>query len=110
MNTNFELSKRLKKAREYLNLSQKYVGSLLGISDIDISDIESGKKEVSNSELEVFSKIYGWSVKELLHGDVLTGGIMFARTDKKISDKDKNEIKNLIKFKSKLRKANCELL
>jgi transcriptional regulator with XRE-family HTH domain len=110
MGIDLELSRRLKKAREYLSLSQRYVGSLLGLEERVISDIENGRRYVSDSELNLFSKIYGWSIDELIHGDNFKKGTVFARTDEKLSNSDKKEVMNLIKLKRKLREKKRELL
>lgn len=103
MERNLELVKRLKDARKYLNLSQEYVGSLLGLKHSAISEIENGKRDVSAVELKRFSEIYGWSTDELLYGKSTGSSVMFARAFDDLPEEDKSEIINLIQFKRKLR-------
>lgn len=95
-----ELGTRLKKAREYLGLTQEDVAKLIGVSRVIITNIEIGTRKVSAEELAKFSKIYGWSMEELLEGEKQEEKIpMFARTFNELSEEDQEEIINLIKFK-----------
>ncbi|MEG2311190.1 MAG: helix-turn-helix transcriptional regulator [Bacilli bacterium] len=101
-----DLNLRLKKAREYLGLTQEDVAKLLNISRISITNIESGIRKVSAEELLKLSKIYGWTMEELIEGKKEEINInMFARTFDELSLDDKTEILNLIKFK-KMYKEN----
>lgn len=96
----YKLGTRLKKAREYLGLTQEDVAKLMGVSRVVITNIESGTRKVSAEELSKFSKIYGWSMEELLDGEKKEENIpMFARTFNELSKEDQDEIVNLIKFK-----------
>ena len=95
-----ELGIRLKKAREYLGLTQEDVAKLLGVSRVIITNIESGTRKVSADELEKLSKIYGRSMDELMNGKITEENVkMFARTFSELSEEDQEEIVNLIKFK-----------
>ena len=95
-----ELGTRLKKAREYLGLTQEDVAKLMGVSRVIITNIEAGTRKISAEELAKFSKIYGWSMEELLEGEKKEENIpMFARTFNEVSKEDQEEIINLIKFK-----------
>ena len=100
-----KLGERLKKAREYLGLTQEDVAKLMRVSRIIITNIESGTRKVSAEELSKFSKLYGWTMEELLEGKKEENVPMFARTFSELSDEDQEEIINLIKFK-KLYKGN----
>ena len=95
------LGTRLKEAREYLGLTQEDVAKLMGVSRVIITNIEAGTRKVSAEELSKFSKIYGWTMEELMEGEKAeTEAVqMFARTFNELSDEDQNEILNLIKFK-----------
>ena len=95
------LGTRLKKAREYLGLTQEDVAKLIGVSRVIITNIESGIRKVSAEELSKFAKIYGWTMEELLEGnkEEKMAIPMFARTFKELSKEDQDEIINLIKFK-----------
>ena len=68
-----ELGTRLKKAREYLGLTQDDVAKLMGVSRVIITNIEAGTRKVSAEELSKFSKIYGWTMEELLEGEMSEG-------------------------------------
>jgi transcriptional regulator with XRE-family HTH domain len=95
-----ELGTRLKKAREYLELTQDDVAKLLNVSRVIITNIESGIRKVSAEELAKLSKIYGWTMEELLEGEKREEKMpMFARTFNELSPEDQEEIINLIKFK-----------
>ena len=94
-----ELGGRLKKAREYLGLTQEDVANLMGISRIIITNIEAGTRKVSAEELSKFAKIYGWTMEELLEGERVESVPMFARAFSELSEEDQEEIINLMKFK-----------
>jgi len=106
MSKNMELATRLKEARKYLNLSQEYVGGLLGLKHSAISEIENGKRDVSATELKFLCEIFGVSVEELLYGKKSEIGVIFARAFTDLTDEDKNEIMNLIQLKRKLNEKN----
>lgn len=101
------LNLRLKKAREYLGLTQEDVAKLLGVSRVIITNIELGIRKVSAEELLKFSKIYGWTMEELMEENTENSDnvMMFARSIKELSKEDQAEIMNLIKFK-KMYKEN----
>lgn len=95
-----ELGTRLKVAREYLGLTQDDVAKLMGVSRVIITNIEAGTRKVSAEELSKLSKIYGWTMEELLEGEKEKNKTpMFARTFSELSKEDQEEILNLIKFK-----------
>ena len=96
-----ELGTRLKKAREYLGLTQEDVAKLMGVSRVIITNIESGTRKVSAEELSKFSKIYGWTMEELLEGEKeeKLKTPMFARALSELSEEDQIEIINLKKKK-----------
>ena len=93
-----ELGTRLKKAREYLGLTQEDVAKLMGVSRVIITNIEAGIRKVSAEELSRFAKIYGWTMEELLEGNRGENieMPMFARTFNELSKEDQDEIINLI--------------
>lgn len=59
------IGERLKKAREYLELSQDEVASALGLKRPAISKIENGKRKVDAVELGQFSNLYEQSIESL---------------------------------------------
>ena len=94
------LGTRLRETREAEGLTQEDVAKLLGVSRVIITNIESGTRKVSAEELDKFSKIYGRSMDELVHGKITEENVkMFARTFSELSEEDQEEIVNLIKFK-----------
>lgn len=96
-----ELGTRLRKAREYIGLTQEDVARLMDVSRVIITNIEAGTRKVSAEELSKFAKIYGWTMEDLLEGEKeeQENVQMFARSFSELSDVDQEEIINLIKFK-----------
>jgi DNA-binding XRE family transcriptional regulator len=104
-----KLNFKLKDARIYLGLTQEDVAKLMELNRNAIISIENGSRKVSAEELAKFSKIYGWSMEELMEENVEDNMVpMFARTFNELSDKDKQEILNLIKFKRMYQEENNE--
>lgn len=97
------MNERLKQARKHLKLSQESVAQQMNLSRPTISAIESGQRKLTADELDRFSKLYGISAEELMHGTVpdTAGTEMFARAFSELSDIDQKEIMNLIDFKRK---------
>lgn len=96
------LAKRLKAAREYLQLSQEYVAKQMNLHRTSLVAIEAGKRKVSSIELKQFAEIYGRTTDELLYGRQETEeakALVFARTFAELSEQDQQEIMNLIEFK-----------
>ncbi len=60
------LADTLKKHRKECKLTQKSVAELLGVSTQTISKWENGKMDLSASDLQELSKLYGVSVEEIL--------------------------------------------
>ena len=95
-----ELGTRLREAREYLGLTQDDVAKLVGVSRVIITNIEAGTRKVSAEELSKLSKIYGWTMEELIEGEKKEKNMpMFARAFSELSEEYQKEIINLIKFK-----------
>ena len=53
-----ELARRLREAREYVNLSQQFVAEQTGIPRSAISDIERGSRRVESLELKRLAELY----------------------------------------------------
>ena len=106
MTMDLNLSKRLKAAREYLQLSQEYVAKQMDIHRTSLVAIEAGKRKVSSDELKNFAEIYGWTVDELLYGKKTEENqkvLVLARNFKELTDQDQQEIINLIEFKKMMK-------
>jgi len=103
------LAERLKNARTGLHLSQDYVAKQVGINRAAVALIEGGKRKVSAEELSLFSKVYGFSVDELLAGNRSElPTTIFARSFNELDEIDQREIVSLIEFKKmmKAQRAN----
>lgn len=105
------MKERLKKARNDLHLSVHYVASVLGISAEDILNIESGIRDVTSDEIAGFSRLYGIPVDQMICG-FSTESQMSDRllvhqlaTEHVLSDKDRKEMENLIKFRKQYREV-----
>jgi len=102
-----QLASNLKEKRKKLKLSQEYVASLLGVHRTAITAIESGNRKVTAEELSMFSKIFGVSINNLLNGEKETNDIrVFARLYDDLSEVDKREINNLIRYKLEIKKSD----
>lgn len=96
------IGEKLKTAREFLELTQEQVATTLNLTRNIVGNIESGKREVKSDELLKFSKLYGISMEEIVSEDkpINIQSKLFARGFENLSDKDQQEILNLIKFKN----------
>lgn len=101
------MHERLKAARKYLKLSQEFVAKQMNLSRPTISAIESGQRKITAQELDAFSKLYGVSTEELMHGkkSKTIETEMFARAFSELSEIDKKEIMNLIDFKRRYKES-----
>ena len=99
---NYEkLGLKLRKAREYLDLTQEQVANILNVGRDAIIRIEKGTRKVSAEELENFSRLYKISMDELMDSDKsFKNEQIFARGFETLSEKDQKEIINLIKLKN----------
>jgi transcriptional regulator with XRE-family HTH domain len=99
-----KLNERIKKIRNDLHLSQQYVADYVGINRSAIAEIESGKRNVSAAELDLFSKLFLISTDELLHGTKTSAPqATFARKFDQLDEEDQIEILNLIEFKKQMK-------
>lgn len=64
------LARRLRKARELLNVSQQFVAEQTGIPRSAISDVERGTRRVDSLELKRLAAVYRMPVEYFLgHGE-----------------------------------------
>jgi transcriptional regulator with XRE-family HTH domain len=61
-----QLARRLREAREFMNLSQQFVSEQTGIHRSAISDIERGSRRVESLELKRLAELYRMPVAYLL--------------------------------------------
>lgn len=63
--TGGSIGDRLRKAREFLELTQEEAATAVGVSRSALSLIEHGRRKVDSEELARFAKLYGQSVDAL---------------------------------------------
>lgn len=102
-----ELGVRLRRARDYVGLSQDDVASVLGLSRPAITLIESGVRKVEAIELSKLATLYGTTVESLLTGEsanVEDEKLAFlARATKGLS---KSDLDQLLRFTDYLRNSS----
>ena len=93
---------KLRAAREFLGLTQEQVASALDMPRNMIVNIENNNRTIKSDELYKFSKLYGISMEEIVSDEkeINLNVPLFARGFETLSDKDQQEILNLIKFKN----------
>ena len=92
-----EMARRLKEAREYLELSQEEVSRELGIPRTAISLMESGQRKVNAQELQKLARLYqrpvGYFTGEGTSEAALPPQVAhLARAAAKLSNRDRNEL------------------
>lgn len=73
-----QLTRRLREAREFLNVSQQFVAEQTGIPRSAVSDIERGTRRVESLELKRLADLYRMPVDYFLGNDPpedLAGGV-----------------------------------
>lgn len=96
------LSRRLREAREYLNLSQDEVAKRIGIARAAISLIESGQRRVDALELAKFARVYQRPVSYFTSRDedseIPTDVAFAARAIQGLSKNDLQEVARFADF------------
>ena len=92
-----ELARRLKEAREYLDLSQDEVARELGLPRTAITLIESGQRKVDALELQQLARLYERPVGYFTGEEITTTGLPenvehLARAASKLSDGDRKQL------------------
>lgn len=105
---NYEkVGNKLRKAREYLDLTQEQVASILNLGRDAIIRIEKGIRKVSADELNNFSVLYKISMEEILNDNsYVTTEQAFARGFETLNVKDQKEILDLIRLKNEYKNRN----
>lgn len=98
-----DLAKRLREAREYLELSQDEVASALNVPRSAISMIETGQRKVDALELQRLAEIYqrpvGYFIGEGSATPALPDTVQhLARTAAKLTDRDREELQRFAEF------------
>lgn len=106
METNYEkIGLKLRKAREYMGLTQEQVANILNLGRDAILRIEKGTRKINAEELKKLSQLYKISMNEIMEDKEYTSNEQaFARGFEELSEKDKKEILDLIKFKNEFKK------
>ena len=101
-NENYKkIGEKLRKAREYLSLTQAQVAAILNLGRDAIIRIENGTRKIDAEELSKFSKLYKISIDEIVNHDTTAyTEKAFARGFEKLSEQDQKEILDLIKLKN----------
>lgn len=96
-----KLVERLKEAREYIGASQDRVAKFLDVPRSAISDMESGKRNVSAIELQKLAKLYqrpiNWFTDDVIEGAPADIEYL-ARTASQLSDNDVSELQKFAEF------------
>lgn len=103
-----QLGEKLRKAREYLDLSQDEVSKLIGIPRAAISLIETGQRKVDALELKEFARIYQRPVNYFTDDEIVAESSInrvdyLPRAFQDLSEKDREE---LIRFAEFLKSRN----
>jgi transcriptional regulator with XRE-family HTH domain len=98
-----DLARRLKEAREYLELSQDEVASVLNVPRSAVSLIEAGQRRVEALELQRLAAIYqrpiGYFTGENPEPAALPEAVQhLARTAAKLTDRDREELQRFAEF------------
>ena len=97
------LRRRLREAREYLNLTQQFAADQTGIPRTAIVEIESGKRRVESMELKKLAQLYRYPVSYFLGEDeqmktdanVLNA---LARAAGELTEEDRKEVLRFAEF------------
>lgn len=98
-----DLARRLKEAREYLELSQDEVATVLNVPRSAISLIEAGQRRVEALELQRLAELYqrpiGYFTGENPEPAALPDTVQhLARTAAKLTDRDREELQRFAEF------------
>ncbi|MDP3172955.1 helix-turn-helix domain-containing protein [Phenylobacterium sp.] len=96
-----DLGERLRKAREYLELTQDEAARVIGISRPSLSQVENGRRKVDAVELAAFAKLYGQSVETLagaMPQQIPEDVQHLARATRDLSDQDRAELLRFAEF------------
>lgn len=105
-NQRIALGMRIRRAREYVGMSQDEVASALGVSRPAVTNIESGTRKVEALELSKLANLFGVATEELLSGRQVVDGervAFLARATKGLSESD---LEQLYRFTEYLRNSS----
>lgn len=94
-----DLGRRLREAREYLNLSQQFVADKTGIPRSAVSDIERGVRKVDSLELRKLARLYMHPVGFFLGEQEPSPEVRaLARAVTDLTDQDRAEVLRFAQF------------
>jgi len=94
-----QLARRLREAREYLNLSQQFVADRTGIPRSAVSDIERGARKVDSLELRKLARLYMFPVGYFLGEEEAGDDVrMLARAVTDLTEDDRAEVVRFAQF------------
>jgi transcriptional regulator with XRE-family HTH domain len=94
-----QLAKRLREAREYLNLSQQFVSDKTGIPRSAVSDIERGARKVDSLELRKLARLYMYPVGYFLGEEEAGDDVRaLARAVTDLTEGDRAEVVRFAQF------------
>lgn len=94
------LAERLRQAREYLGLSQRFVAEQTGIPRVAISAIENGRRRVEALELEALARLYRYPITYFLDGALEEPPSVraLAREAQELTERDREEVLRFAQF------------
>lgn len=94
------LGRRLREAREVLGLKQEDVSAVLGIPRTSVVSMESGKRNVTATELIKLSTLYRRSAEWMLgtEADAAVESEALLRTTKNLSENDQLQVLRFAQF------------
>ncbi|WLG56733.1 helix-turn-helix transcriptional regulator [Pseudomonas extremorientalis] len=98
-----QIGDRLRRAREYMGLSQDEVASVLGLPRPSVTNMEQGARKVDAIELNKLAKLYRRTLDYLMTGTEPAGDgpeqlAFLARAVKGLSEKDVEEVARFAEF------------
>ena len=104
------VNEKVRKLREQMNLSQRYVAQYLGISRSTVTQMENGHRKISTEELQKLCRLFGVSSNMLLENTEMSQpAALFARSFERLDEIDQAEIINLIRFKEQMKAQRGKL-
>ena len=98
------INERIKNFRNRLHLSQEYVANFLEINRATYTQMENGKRKITEEDISRLSELFGVTADALLNENKISQpSTVFARSFEKLDENDQAEIMNLIKFKEQMK-------
>ena len=102
-----EVGKRLRIAREAVNLTQKNAADMINLARTTLVAIEKGERRVRFAELQQLARIYKVSINGLFHSEVVSTDLI--PRFRKLAGSDSTAISDAADLLTKLVRAEVEL-